>query len=142
MRKGTVYRVILFCLTFFSTQLFASAQIESNKAHYKLAQAQLDAYNSRDVDAFLKPYAEDVKVYTFPNTLMYEGKEEMRSIYGRMFARTPDLFCKLTSRMVLGNTVIDQEEVTLVKGDKPMKAIAIYKIKGEKIAEVYFIHNN
>ncbi len=134
-------RIILLCLIFFPIPFFASSQVESKAEPEKLAQAQLEAYNNRDVEAFIKPYAEDVKVYTFPSTLMYEGREEMRNIYGRMFARTPDLHCKLINRMVMGNTVIDQEEVTLVKGEKPMKAIAIYKIKGEKIVEVYFIHN-
>lgn len=105
----------------------------------KLAQAQLDAYNKRDIDAFVAPYAENVKVYKFPNELMYEGKTAMYDMYGRMFARTPDLHCRLVNRIVMGNTVIDQEEVTISKKDPPMNAIAIYKIKDGKISEVYFI---
>jgi hypothetical protein len=105
----------------------------------RLAQEQLDAYNNRDIEAFVLPYAEDVKVYNFPDQLLYEGKDEMYGLYGRMFSRTPDLHCKLVNRIVLGNTVIDQEEVTIRKEEPPMRAIAIYKIKDGKIAEVYFI---
>jgi hypothetical protein len=63
----------------------------------------------------------------------------MYGLYGRMFSRTPDLHCKLVNRIVLGNTVIDQEEVIIRKEEAPMRAIAIYKIKDGKIAEVYFI---
>jgi hypothetical protein len=107
----------------------------------KLAQEQLDAYNNRDIEAFILPYAEDVKVFNFPNELLYEGRDEMYGLYGRMFSRTPDLHCKLVNRMVMGNTVIDQEEVTVQKGEAPMRAIAIYKIRDGKIAEVYFIRD-
>lgn len=104
-----------------------------------LAQAQLDAYNQRDLSAFLLPYADSVAVYTFPNQLQYRGKEQMRQVYGEMFENLPDLHCSLVNRMVLGNTVIDQESVVFRKGEKPMQAIAIYKVKAGKIAEVYFV---
>ena len=66
----------------------------------------------------------------------------MRSSYGGMFERSTDLHCKLVNRIVLGNTVIDQEEVTFKKGEPLLKAIAIYKIKDEKIQEVYFVRNS
>lgn len=112
---------------------------QSKQLPEKLAQEQLDAYNKRDIDSFVAPYAENVKVYEFPDKLMYEGNEEMKNIYGRMFARTPDLHCKLLNRIVMGNTVIDHEEVTLDKNQDPIYAIAIYKIENGKIAEVYFI---
>jgi hypothetical protein len=115
------------------------AQVTVEKEAEKLAQEQLDAYNKRDIEAFVAPYADKVRVYKFPDEFMYEGKTEMYDIYGRMFARTPDLHCRLVNRIVMGNTVIDQEEVTISKKDPPMQAIAIYKIKDGKIAEVYFI---
>lgn len=104
-----------------------------------LAQAQLDAYNQRDLEAFLLPYADSVAVYTFPNQLQYRGKAEMRKVYGPMFQNLPDLHCTLINRMVQGNTVIDQESVVFRKGEKPLQAIAIYKVKAGKIAEVYFV---
>lgn len=119
-----------------------NAQQELEKLSEKLAQEQLDAYNARDIEAFVLPYAEDVKVFNFPDQLLYQGKDEMYGLYGRMFSRTPDLHCKLVNRIVMGNTVIDQEEVTLQKGQAPMRAIAIYKVRDGKIAEVYFIRND
>ncbi|MDP2188681.1 MAG: nuclear transport factor 2 family protein [Sphingobacteriaceae bacterium] len=105
----------------------------------QLAQAQLDAYNARNIEAFLAPYAEDVAVYTFPQTLQYRGKITMRSTYTRRFNESPDLHCTLVSRMVQGDIVIDQESVIFRTAEPPSKAIAIYKIKDGKIAEVYFI---
>ncbi|MEN0047289.1 MAG: hypothetical protein AAF806_09545 [Bacteroidota bacterium] len=62
----------------------------------------------------------------------------MRSSYSQMFENTPNLHCELMNRMVMDNTVIDQESVTGFGEDK-FKVIAIYKVKGEKIVEVYFV---
>ncbi|MGY6742374.1 MAG: nuclear transport factor 2 family protein [Cecembia sp.] len=135
-----MFKVILTLMAFLAfTALKAQQDIE--KIAEQLAQEQLDAYNARDIEAFIIPYAEDVKVFNFPDQLLYQGRDEMYGLYGRMFSRTPELHCKLVNRMVMGNTVIDQEEVTLRKGEPPMRAIAIYKIRDGKIAEVYFIRD-
>jgi len=104
-----------------------------------LAQQQLNAYNARNIEAFLAPYAEDVAVYNFPDQLQYRGKEQMRKTYTGLFERSENLYCELVNRIVLGNTVIDRERVTFQKGRPPLEAVAIYKIEAGEIAEVYFI---
>lgn len=104
----------------------------------QLAQQQLNAYNGHNLEAFLAPYAEDVKVYTFPNKLNFEGKETMRKNY-QFIEQNPDLHCELVNRIVEGNTVIDHENVTVSKDRPPFKAVAIYKMKDGKISAVYFI---
>lgn len=102
-----------------------------------LAQEQLEAYNKRDIDAFLKPYAKGVKVYSYPNKLEYEGIEEMRKRYAPKFETTKDLHCKIISRIVKGNVVIDEEEVTT--NGATFHAVAIYEIVNGKIAVVRFV---
>lgn len=102
-----------------------------------LAQRQLNAYNFRNIEAFLEPYAEDVELYDFPNKLFSKGKDEMRKNYAGMFENTPDLHCELVGRLVRGNVVIDQERVR-IRG-KYFEAIAIYHIENNKIKRVYFI---
>jgi hypothetical protein len=126
--------ILLFCNTIFYT---ASAQ-EKTMAE-KLAQEQLEAYNKRDIEAFLKPYADTVSVYFFPNRFLYKGKETMREQYAGMFSKTTDLHCTLKSRIVLGNRVIDEESVIFDKTKPPMHAVAIYTIAGDKIVAVHFI---
>lgn len=140
--------VFLLAVTLISISAFTTPQTSSEKAPKEiklgkslpeqLAQAQLDAHNGHDLEAFLAPYAEDVKVYQFPDKLQYEGKATMRKTY-QFLKTTPDLHCELVNRIVEGNTVIDHENVTFSKDRPPFKAIAIYKIKDGKIAEVYFI---
>ena len=102
-------------------------------------EAQLVAYNNRDIEAFLKPYSDTVKVYNFPDELSYKGKNKMKEIYGKMFERTLDLHCNLVNRIRIGKTVIDHEEVTFEKGKPILNAVAIYTIAGDKIIEVRFI---
>ncbi len=102
-----------------------------------LAQRQLNAYNSRNIEAFLEPYADDVEIYSYPDKLQNKGKVEMRKIYADMFERTPDLHCELLGRIVQGNIVIDKERVRF--GKNFIEAVAIYHIENNKIKKVYFI---
>ncbi|MEP2770814.1 MAG: nuclear transport factor 2 family protein [Fulvivirga sp.] len=105
----------------------------------QLAQAQLDGYNNRDIDAFLAPYSDTVKIYNFPAELTTRGKEAMRKGYSNMFDNLPDLYCTLLNRMVSGNTVIDHESVVFRNDQPAMEVFAMYKVAGGKIVEVYFI---
>ncbi|MBE0650636.1 MAG: amidohydrolase family protein [Bacteroidales bacterium] len=102
-----------------------------------LAQRQLNAYNLRNINAFLEPYADDVEVYQYPNTLQFKGKEAMRKSYSQMFENTPNLHCELVGRIVQGNVVIDKERVQFE--DTIVEAVAIYHIENGKIKKVYFI---
>jgi hypothetical protein len=104
-----------------------------------LAQAQLDAYNTRDIEGFLRPYGDSVKVHGFPNKLYYRGIGQMRSEYQQMFDQTPNLHCDLLGRIVRGNYVIDHEQVTTAKDRPPFRAVAIYRVLNGKIVEVWFL---
>ncbi|WP_197026341.1 nuclear transport factor 2 family protein [Polaribacter sp. Hel_I_88] len=102
-----------------------------------LAKEQLAGYNNRDIEAFLKPFAKGVKVYRFPNTLRYEGLENMRKNYTSFFENTPDLHCKILKRIVFKDKVIDHELVTA--NGNTFKAVAVYEIKNGKIVSVTFM---
>ncbi|MCT4645854.1 MAG: nuclear transport factor 2 family protein [Carboxylicivirga sp.] len=134
--------LLIFCLSL--TLNVLAQDVKTNKKTVnkrslpsELAQQQLEAYNNRDIEAFLIPYVNDVEVYAFPNELKYKGKETMRKIYAKMFKNTPNLHCHLVSRMVQNNIVIDQEKVHA--GDRTFEAIAIYHIEDGKIKKVFFI---
>ncbi len=102
-----------------------------------LAQRQLNAYNCRNIEAFLEPYADDVELYMYPDKLIETGKENMRKEYAKMFETTPNLHCELVGRLVQGNIVIDKERVQF--GNTIIEGIAIYHIENNKIKKVYFI---
>ena len=127
-----------FCLLLLCASCLIKAQAQSSQTPEQLAQKQLDAYNARNIEAFLEPYSDSVEIYMFPGKLMSKGKEAMRKDYGAMFQQVPNLHCTLVNRIVEGNTVIDHESVTGF-GPQPLKAIAIYTIQKGKISKVYFI---
>lgn len=127
-------------LPFLMLALFGltKASAQNSKTPEQLAQAQLDAYNARNIDAFLESYSDSVEIYAFPAKLLSKGKEAMRKEYGAMFQQVPNLHCTLVNRIVEGNTVIDHESVSGF-GPQPLKAIAVYTISKGKISKVYFI---
>lgn len=103
-----------------------------------LVQQQLNAYNARNMEAFLAPYSDSVELFEFPSIPYSKGKDEMRKAYTGMFDQVKELHCQVTERIVEGNTVIDHEYVTGF-GGQTLKAIAVYKIEKGKIQKVYFI---
>jgi imidazolonepropionase-like amidohydrolase len=105
-----------------------------------LVQQQLNAYNARDLDAFLEPYSDDVVLYRYPDQLSSEGKAALRPVYQRLFEQVPELHCQLVNRMVLGNKVIDYERVSGFPDGRVIEAIAQYEIKGGKIIRVTFLY--
>ncbi|MEH6535737.1 MAG: nuclear transport factor 2 family protein [Psychroserpens sp.] len=102
-----------------------------------IIQKNLEAYNARDIDAFMKDYSDDVKLYAYPNTLQTEGKDAMRKSYSDWFDRVPDLRAFVKKRIVIGNKVIDEEQVTA--NGKIFNAVAIYEVENGKIVKVTFI---
>ncbi len=104
-----------------------------------LVQQQLNAYNARNIDAFLEPYADSVELYQFPGKLLGKGKQQMQQQYEQMFKNLPDLHCEVKKRIIKGNTVIDHESISGIGQPQKLEAIAIYEIEHNKISKVYFI---
>ncbi len=104
---------------------------------------QLRAYNDRDIEKFLAAYSDDVRVYAYPSTLRYQGKDKMRERYGKYFRSLDSLNCEIVSRTIHGNVVIDHERVTksIDKVETVIEAVAIYTVKNGKIAEVRFVQD-
>jgi hypothetical protein len=104
----------------------------------QIVQKQVEAYNRRDLEAFLATYSPDIKLYDFPGKETLSGLEAMRKSYSKLFADNPDLKADVLSRIVQGDTVIYQEEVT-AKGRRLFLGVAIYQVKDGKIAAVWFV---
>ncbi len=102
-----------------------------------IVQTQMDAYNARDIDAFLETYTTNVEVYNFPHAAQYTGKEKMREGYSKFFESTPDLNYIVKNRIIIADYVIDEEYITANGGN--FSAVAIYKVEDGKIAKVTFI---
>ena len=123
-----------------SALLVVAAQVASaDTTAESVVQAQLEAYNARDIDAFIATYADDVKIFEFPDKLLSEGTADMRERYGKLF-KDERLHATVVSRIAMGNTVIDHERVrvTLPQGPGTIEAVAIYEVRDGKITTVWF----
>ncbi len=105
-----------------------------------LAEAQLNAYNARDLDAFAACFAEDVEVYGFPGALTLKGRADFRARYAERF-KSEGLHAIAVHRAVIGSRVIDHERVWLEGPDKsdPVDLVVIYTVRDGLIARVDFI---
>jgi len=114
--------------------IFDKSDVENPE---NIVQQQLDAYNARNIDAFLNTYSESIQVHNFPNVKNYTGKQKMREGYASFFDSTPDLNCTVKKRIVIRNMVIDEEYIT-ANGNN-FSAVAIYETEKGKISKVTFV---
>jgi hypothetical protein len=105
-----------------------------------VVQRQVEAYNARDIEAFLSFFADDVVVRRLPSgEVAWESKEAMRPRYAKRFADNPELNCTITTRIVHGNWVVDHELVTGVIGRPRVRAVATYEVRDGLIQNVWFL---
>lgn len=103
------------------------------------AQRQLDAYNDRDLDRFVREYTEDVLVYRLPGTEpILRGRAALAQHYRSHRFNLPGLHAELVARMVFGNKVIDHERVIGVQA-QPLEVAAIYEVTPDGIAKVWLV---
>jgi hypothetical protein len=102
-----------------------------------IVQKQLDAYNNRDLEGFLNTYSKTAKIYSYSGELRSEGTDAMRSGYADLFNSTPDLHCEILNRIVIGNTVIDEESITA--NGNIISAVLVYEVENDKIIKATII---
>src|SRR5436190_2107747 len=102
---------------------------------------QLEAFNARDIEALMATYAEDAQQFEYPDTLLASGAAQLRARFEVRF-QEPNLHARLINRAVIGQVVIDQEEVTRTfpEGAGTIELIAIYEVREGRIAAARFIY--
>ncbi len=102
-------------------------------------QKKLDAYNNRDIDAFMLWWSEDCRYYDFPNRLLARRAAEIRERHIAWF-KEPILHGRPLKRITVANVVIDHETVARSFPDGPdeVDVIAIYEVGDGEIAKAWF----
>lgn len=102
----------------------------------QIVDAQLAAYNRRDVEGFLSFYSDDAKLFDYPNQLTESGKDQLRVRYERSF-NDKNVRALIVRRIVFDRFVIDHERIT-GRPDGTVEAIAVYEVRAGKIMAVTF----
>ena len=98
----------------------------------------MDLYNQHNFEDFIKLYADDVKIYTYPDKLLGTGTENITSIFKPKFA-SKSIQVKIVSQMNNGNHVINHEIVK--ENEIETKYISIYEIRNGLIASIRFVRD-
>ena len=105
-----------------------------------VVQGQLDAYNARDIEALLAAYADDAEIFEHPAKLLGAGSAQLRERFTARF-KEPDLHALLRKRIVMGQVVVDYEEVTrnFPEGKGTLELVMIYEVENGRIAKAWSI---
>jgi putative hydrolase of HD superfamily len=110
-----------------------------NTSPLAVVQAQLDAFNAKDIDALMRAYAPDAEQFALHGARLAKGHEEIRPRYLARFTE-PDLHARLLSRTVMGNLVTDLEIITrnFPEGLGTLEMLCIYEVVDGRIQRASF----
>ncbi|MEE9693473.1 nuclear transport factor 2 family protein [Aeromonas hydrophila] len=101
-------------------------------------EAQFQAYNAHDLEAFLACFCEAFKGYRMPTeSPSTVGKGALRAFYAEHRFNNPQLRAELLSRTVIGNKVFDHE---LIYGlsPEPLESMAVFEVGVGLIKTAWF----
>jgi hypothetical protein len=112
----------------------------SGKSVAEVVQAQLDAYNAKDLHRLLETYAPDAGQYTLQGECLALGSAALKERFASRFAE-PDLHARLVSRTVVGNVVADLEVVTrnFPEGPGTLELLCLYEVSDGLIRRATFV---
>lgn len=107
----------------------------------ELVQGQLDAYNQQDLERFCLFYHPDVCVRSLlEDQILISGMNEFRNKYNELFQKNPSQRCLILSRIILENSIIDEE---LIEGrighPGGLKAVVTYSFLDGLIHRIWFV---
>lgn len=104
----------------------------------QVVQNQLEAYNQRDINAFMSVIDPKVTFHNFSEGVeTMKGRQACKEFYAALFEASPNLHSKIITRTVFGNKIIDHESITGRNGnDEPLELVLIYEVQNEKISKV------
>ena len=92
-----------------------------------IVQRQLDAYNAHDLERFADCFSEDVQLFRMPAEAPHiVGNAALRAFYAEHRFSIPGLRAELLNRIALG--------------DKASEVMAVYQIRDDLIASVWFFY--
>jgi hypothetical protein len=111
------------------------------QAPVEVVQAQLDAYNQRDLERCLSLYADDTQIFDYPDHLLMTGKDAIRDHYRKLLEPAPQLHVSILSRIAFDRFVVDRESVSGRPDGQTIEAVAIFEIRDGRIVRVTFLRH-
>lgn len=120
------------------TQAAAAEQQQGCLAAEAVVQKQLEAYNARDLEAFMALMSDDcVAKDAVTGAIMCQGTAQLRERYGNRFKTA--VHSELLGRLCLGDVVVDREIITGLPDGAAADCLATYHVAGGKIVRMEFV---
>lgn len=101
-------------------------------------QRQLEAYNAKDLAAFIACYHNDIAIYRMPATTpSLVGRDALAAFYQSERFTIATLRAEVLNRMVAGSKVIDHERVHGL-ADHPSEVVVVYEVQDGLILNAWF----
>ena len=105
-----------------------------------VVEAQLRAYNARDIEAFMATMHPDVELFAIGDpTPRASGAEAVREVYAGLFEKSPGLHSELVHRAVIGNRIVDHERITGRQGGEVLELVMVYEVEEGGIRRAWSI---
>ena len=106
-----------------------------------VVQRQLDAYNARDIEAFLAQFSDDAQGFDLGDAgPTMNGKAAIRARYSDLFARSPKLHSALVSRIAFARVVVDHEHIAGRLGSsETFEIVVIYEVENGLIRRFHAV---
>ncbi|MDT0559551.1 nuclear transport factor 2 family protein [Ichthyenterobacterium sp. W332] len=131
-------RLLLLSMLVFINIAFGQDE-KAQKSPLEVVNKRMKLYNQHDFDQFIKLYAKDVKVYTYPDKLLGDGIENIISIFKPKF-ETKSISVKIINQIENGSHVVNHEIVT--ENGLLTKYVSIYQVENGLIKSVRFVRDN
>ncbi len=104
----------------------------------EVVQKQLEAYNERDIDAFMQVIDPTIAFYNYTDgKVTMKGTQACKAFYSALFEASPQLHSTILTRTVFGNKVIDHEQITGRNGNNEViELVLIFEVEAEKIKKI------
>jgi len=104
-----------------------------------VVQRQLDAYNDKNLQAWLATYAPEAQQFELGGKLLASGHAQIGARTALRFEE-PHLHARLLSRTVLGSVVIDHEDIrrTFPEGPGQVEVVCVYVVERGLIQSASF----
>ncbi|MDA6072322.1 nuclear transport factor 2 family protein [Flavobacterium sp. AC] len=103
----------------------------------QIIDAQMLAFNNRDIKSMMPLYPDDIKIYNFPDTLAIDGKKECEKMFVTLFENSPNLRAEIIKTIQFDNKVIVQEYIYGRNGsNERTEQVVIFEVTNQKISRM------
>jgi hypothetical protein len=115
--------------------MYSAASLAPDSA-VDVVQRQVNAFNAHNLESLAASYADDVKLYDFPDQLRATGRSALRAYFEKQIGIDPRDHWEIRKRLAAGEVVIDEVRWTGRADGKKLEGVNIYQVRNGLIQSI------